>query len=119
MEHGTPTPDPEGLIPHGLDQNPSEKSELQQTRLQTEIPQVKLDPSEMPYNWPARKKWSATLVVVFMTATITFASSIHASTIGGVLKTFRCLKTIAILGVTTFLLRFATGPLLFALLSKA
>lgn len=53
-----------------------------------------------------------------MTATITFCSSIHDAAIGGVATTFACSKTVATLGLTTFLLGFATGPLLFAPLSE-
>ncbi|KAF3024400.1 hypothetical protein E8E14_014446 [Neopestalotiopsis sp. 37M] len=77
-----------------------------------------LEDGDIPTNWPARKKWSATLIIVFMTATITFCSSIHTAAIGGVAITFSCSRTVATLGVTTFLIGFATGPLLFAPLSE-
>ncbi|KAH8594516.1 putative MFS transporter [Bisporella sp. PMI_857] len=97
---------------------PSQIDEVQQTSMQTELPQIKLDPEEMPVNWAPRKKWSSTIVVVLMTTTITFCSSIHTAAIGGVARSFECSKTVATLGVTTFLIGFATGPLLFAPLSK-
>lgn len=115
---GTELPHPERLIHHGLDQSALEKGEIQQTSMRTELPQIKLAHEENPVNWPARKKWSSTIVLVFMTATITFCSSIHTAAIGGVTSTFRCSHTVATLGVTTFLIGFATGPLLFAPLSE-
>lgn len=79
---------------------------------------VQLEAHELPTNWPPMKKWSATLVIVLMTANITFASSIHTAAITGVSETFGVSKTVATLPVTTFLLGFATGPLLFAPLSE-
>jgi MFS family permease len=118
MGHGTPIPDPEGLIPHGLVSDTSDKVSSEQFHIPADTPSIKLDSHENPINWPASKKWSATIVIVLMTATITFSSSIHASAIGGVSKEFGCSRTVATLGVTTFLLGFATGPLLFAPLSE-
>jgi Na+/melibiose symporter-like transporter len=118
MTHNTPTSDPEGIVPRCLIPNPTGEDYGRQTHLPTDSPPIKLEPHENPLNWPATKKWSATIVIVLMTATITFSSSIHASAIGGVSKEFGCSRTIATLGVTTFLLGFATGPLLFAPLSE-
>ncbi|KAK7190218.1 hypothetical protein DPSP01_006750 [Paraphaeosphaeria sporulosa] len=79
---------------------------------------IQLEPDEMPTNWRASKKWSATLIIVLMTANITFASSIHTAAIMGVSEAFHVSETVATLPVTTFLLGFATGPLLFAPLSE-
>ena len=119
IEHGKPIQAPESLFPYGTDEATLEKGSIQQTeQQQTETPQIKLDPSENPLNWPARKKWSSTVVVVLMTTTITFCSSIHAAAITGVAESFGCSTTVSTLGVTTFLLGFATGPLLFAPLSE-
>lgn len=118
MRNEMAPPVPEGLLPHIVEQNPSEKNEIQHQGVESESSVVKLDHEEIPTNWPAGKKWSATVVVVLMTAIITFASSIHASAIGGVSRSFECSRTVATLGVTTFLIGFATGPLLFAPLSE-
>jgi hypothetical protein len=104
--------------PRGLDQSSLEKGEIRQEIIGTESPHFKLSQEENPLNWPARRKWSSTIVLVFMTATITFCSSIHTPAIGGIVDTFKCAKTVATLGVTTFLIGFATGPLLFAPLSE-
>lgn len=107
---------------NGIQNGPShtclEKAEIFQETVQPELPQIKLDPEETPLNWSMKKKWSATIVVVLMTATITFCSSIHTAAISGVARSFECSHTVATLGVTTFLLGFATGPLLFAPLSE-
>ncbi|KAH6878459.1 MFS multidrug transporter [Alternaria rosae] len=78
-----------------------------------------LDPKEHPFNWPVRRKWMATIVIVFMTTNITFCSGIHAATIFGVTRTFACFTTVATSGVTTSLVGFASGPMLFAPLSEA
>lgn len=121
MQSKTPLPDPEGLIPSGIAQNPPEKFEVQANATDNNTPpapQIRLLPHEHPTNWPPSKKWASTLVVVFMTAIITFCSSIHAAAIGGVAKSFGCSRTVATLGVTTFLVGFATGPMLFAPLSE-
>lgn len=97
---------------------PFEKGAIHQRNMKTELPEIKLDHEEMPLNWPARKKWSSTIAVVFMTTTITFCSSIHSAAITGVARSFDCSTTVATLGVSTFLVGFATGPLLFAPLSE-
>jgi hypothetical protein len=79
---------------------------------------ITLSHEELPVNWPVQKKWSSTIVIVLMTATITFCSSIHTTAIQGVAAEFNCSRTVATLGVTSFLIGFATGPLLFAPLSE-
>ncbi|KAH7126683.1 major facilitator superfamily domain-containing protein [Dendryphion nanum] len=119
MKYHTPlSPDPEGLIPHGITQAALDMEKNVKNTETAETSEVKLSTSEIPFNWPAHKKWSSTIVVVFMTATITFCSSIHAAAVKGVARSFECSNTVATLGVTTFLLGFATGPLLFAPLSE-
>jgi hypothetical protein len=120
MQQGVTTvQDPEGLIPPSVNHGPDEKAVLQDQALQGDFSQIKLEPEENPFNWPAQKKWMATIVIVFMTANITFCSSIHTAAIPGVTKTFACSPTVATLGVTTFLVGFASGPMLFAPLSEA
>lgn len=78
---------------------------------------------DLHHNWSDRKfpKWLMellTLTVVFMTATIAFCSSIHTAAIPAIAKDLSCSSTVATLGVTTFLLGFGTGPLIFAPLSE-
>ncbi|KAI4606948.1 hypothetical protein J4E83_009859 [Alternaria metachromatica] len=116
---GTIIQDPEDLISPSVKHGSGEKAVLNDKVMQDGSYRIKLDPDEHPLNWPARKKWTATMVIVFMTANITFCSSIHAAAIPGVTKTFACSPTVATLGVTTFLVGFASGPMLFAPLSEA
>jgi MFS family permease len=53
-----------------------------------------------------------------MTATIAFCSSIHTAAISSVAEYFDCSQTVSTLGVSTFLLGFGSGPLIFAPLSE-
>jgi hypothetical protein len=49
---------------------------------QEELDQIKLEYDELPLNWPASKKWTITILVAFISGTVTFASSVHASAVG-------------------------------------
>ena len=118
MEHKLSTPDPEGLIPHGLVQSTSTVNNIIQKASRSETQEITLLANEIPLFWPAHRKWSSTIVVVLMTTTITFCASIHAAAVNGVAEAFSCSKTVSTLGVTTFMIGFATGPLLFAPLSE-
>ena len=77
-----------------------------------------LTADEDPLSWPASKRWTCTIIVVMMTATIAFCSSIHTAAITSVALHFNCSRTVSTLGVTTFLLGFASGPLIFAPMSE-
>lgn len=79
---------------------------------------VTLDASENPQNFSTTRRWICTVTVVVMTATIAFCSSIHTAAISNVAQYFHCSRVVATLGVTTFLLGFASGPLIFAPLSE-
>ena len=57
-------------------------------------------------------------IVVTMTATVAFCSSIYTAAIDVIADHYKCSRIVSTLGVTTFLLGFATGPLLFAPLSE-
>ncbi|KAF5866875.1 hypothetical protein ETB97_008679 [Aspergillus alliaceus] len=88
-----------------------------------ELPQadrasVSLDEHEDPRKWPGGKKWLCTVIVVMMTATIAFCSSIYTAGTTHITEYYGCSRTVATLGVTTFLLGFASGPLIFAPLSE-
>ncbi|QPG96612.1 hypothetical protein C2857_004732 [Epichloe festucae Fl1] len=77
-----------------------------------------LDHGENPLNFSPARKWTCTIIVVFMTATIAFCSSIHTAAISSIAEHLNCSRTVATLGVSTFLLGFASGPLIFAPLSE-
>ncbi|KAF7590285.1 hypothetical protein BBP40_003022 [Aspergillus hancockii] len=79
---------------------------------------ISLDGHENPKQWSSGKKWSCTVIVVMMTATIAFCSSIYTAGTSLIIDYYRCSRTVATLGVTTFLLGFALGPLIFAPLSE-
>lgn len=53
-----------------------------------------------------------------MTGIMAFASSIHTAAISAIANDFHCPVTLATAGVSTFLLGFGTGPLIFAPLSE-
>lgn len=53
-----------------------------------------------------------------MTATIAFCSSIYTAAIPAISQDLNCSDIVATLGVTTFLLGFGTGPLIFAPMSE-
>lgn len=57
-------------------------------------------------------------ILVLMTATIAFCSSIYTAAIPSISHAYGCSSTVATLGITTFPLGFASGPLLFAPLSE-
>ncbi|RYP47622.1 hypothetical protein DL768_006351 [Monosporascus sp. mg162] len=56
--------------------------------------------------------------LTIMTALIAFCSSIHTAAVGSVAEYFGCTRTLSTLGVSTFLLGFGSGPLVFAPLSE-
>ncbi|KAI1066916.1 hypothetical protein LB507_011349 [Fusarium sp. FIESC RH6] len=79
---------------------------------------ITLDHDENLLNFSPARRWTCTIIVVFMTATIAFCSSIHTAAIPAIAQDLNCSSTVATLGVTTFLLGFGTGPLIFAPLSE-
>ncbi|KAI0520888.1 major facilitator superfamily domain-containing protein [Xylaria bambusicola] len=92
-----------------------ENAESVQTRT---FDSVTLDGRENPLTFTSVRKWSCTILVTVMTAVIAFCSSIHTAAISSVQETFSSSRTVSTLGVTTFLLGFGSGPLLFAPLSE-
>lgn len=81
---------------------------------------------EMPLSYAERETFAittliigtCTLILIGMTATVAFSSSVYTSAISSIEQDFGTSETVSTLGVTTFLLGFATGPLLFAPLSE-
>ncbi|TWU73588.1 hypothetical protein ED733_004959 [Metarhizium rileyi] len=53
-----------------------------------------------------------------MTAVVAFCASIHTAAINAVAQDFDCSLTVSTLGVSTFMLGFASGPLIYAPLSE-
>lgn len=79
---------------------------------------MQLNKAEDPLSWNTGKKWLCTIVIVAMTMTISLCSSIHTAVVADVAQSFDCSRTVATLGVSTFLLGFAIGPLIFGPLSE-
>ncbi|PWY65503.1 MFS general substrate transporter [Aspergillus eucalypticola CBS 122712] len=79
---------------------------------------LQLDEKEDPRQWPKTRKWVCTVIVAVMTGVIAFCSSIYTAGTSLITATYGCSRTVATLGVTTFLLGFASGPLIFAPLSE-
>ena len=65
-------------------------------------------------NWPLRKKLLTAVVVGFVTLTAAFGSSIFSAVIGSVSVQFGVSTEVGTLGVSLYVLGFATGPLLWA-----
>jgi multidrug resistance protein len=84
----------------------------------SEAESITLDHDENPLNFSSARRWTCTIIVVLMTSTIGFCSSIHTAAISAISKDLGCSTTVATLGVTTFLIGFGTGPLIFAPLSE-
>ncbi|KAF5615591.1 major facilitator superfamily transporter [Fusarium tjaetaba] len=89
-----------------------------QSHGQTTAETIALDHDENPLNFSPARRWTCTIVVVFMTATIAFCSSIYTAAIPAISQDLNCSDIVTTLGVTTFLLGFGTGPLIFAPLSE-
>ncbi|KAK5675521.1 hypothetical protein LTS10_011965 [Elasticomyces elasticus] len=69
-------------------------------------------------NWPLKKKLPIAAVLGFVTLTAAFGSSIFSAAIGSVAEVFHVSREVGILGVSLYVLGFATGPLLWAPISE-
>ncbi|KAJ0426775.1 major facilitator superfamily domain-containing protein [Aspergillus carlsbadensis] len=84
----------------------------------TEEQPMQLDDHENPRCWSSVKKWTCTIILVLWTTIIAFTSSIYTAAIPSIAKEYGCSSIVATVGLTTFLLGFGTGPLIFAPLSE-
>lgn len=71
-----------------------------------------------PHNWPLKKKFIQCIMIGFNTATITWGSSIFSTAILEVASEFHVGRVVATLGVSLYVLGFATGPVIWAPLSE-
>ncbi|OBT69703.1 hypothetical protein VE03_00814 [Pseudogymnoascus sp. 23342-1-I1] len=69
-------------------------------------------------NWPFKKKLYTAVMLGLTTLTSAFASSIFSAAIGSVSKQFEVGEVVGTLGVSLYVLGFATGPTLWAPLSE-
>lgn len=71
-----------------------------------------------PFAFSNRKKWIMTVLLASMTTVVTFGSSVWSSTIHRVAAQFHVSETVAILGVSLYVLGFALGPIVWGPLSE-
>ena len=67
-----------------------------------------------PQNWPMKKKIITSLVLGYTTLVAAFASSIFSAATGAVAEAFHVSVEVGILGLSLYVLGFATGPLVWA-----
>ncbi|KAK1819761.1 hypothetical protein LTR12_005787 [Friedmanniomyces endolithicus] len=65
-------------------------------------------------NWPLKKKLPVAAVLGYVTLTAAFGSSVFSAALGSIAEVFHISREVAILGVSLYVLGFATGPLLWA-----
>ncbi|KIW11627.1 hypothetical protein PV08_10929 [Exophiala spinifera] len=73
---------------------------------------------ESPFDFPTWRKWLMTLLMGGMAAAITFGSSVWSSTLPVTTKQFDVSESVAVLGVSLYVLGFALGPILWGPLSE-
>ncbi|KAJ5682183.1 hypothetical protein N7462_005348 [Penicillium macrosclerotiorum] len=67
-----------------------------------------------PQNWPLRRKIAISIVLAYSTFVSSFASAIYSSAVSEIGPHFHISTEVAILGVTLYVLGFASGPTLWA-----
>ncbi|KAJ5936310.1 hypothetical protein N7454_005608 [Penicillium verhagenii] len=67
-----------------------------------------------PQNWPLGRKITISVILAYTTFTSSFASAIYSSAATAVSKNFHISTEVAILGVTLYVLGFASGPTVWA-----
>ncbi|KIW54462.1 hypothetical protein PV05_06818 [Exophiala xenobiotica] len=73
---------------------------------------------ESPFDFPAWRKWTMTTLLGGMAAAVTFGSSVWSSTIPVTTKQFDVSESVAVLGVSLYVLGFAFGPIVWGPLSE-
>ncbi|KAJ3164296.1 MFS siderochrome iron transporter 1 [Geranomyces variabilis] len=71
-----------------------------------------------PLNWPSTYKWTLTMLVAMATLAVGFCSSAYTGAVKGIQAEFDVSTRVLTLGVTTFVLGFALGPLIWAPFSE-
>ncbi|KAH6623008.1 major facilitator superfamily domain-containing protein [Chaetomium tenue] len=69
-------------------------------------------------NWPLKKKIATAVMLGFTTMTAAFGSSIFSAATGAVAREFGVSSEVSLLGVSFYVLGFATGPTFWAPLSE-
>ncbi|KUJ21872.1 MFS general substrate transporter [Mollisia scopiformis] len=69
-------------------------------------------------NFSKGRKWAIAVLQSLSMFVVTYASSVYASGIGGVMQRFEVSEEVATLGLSLYVLGFAVGPLIWAPLSE-
>lgn len=69
-------------------------------------------------NWPLKKKMPVAIALAFVTLTAAFGSSIFSAAIGSVTREYNISTEVGVLGVSLYVLGFATGPIIWAPMSE-
>lgn len=69
-------------------------------------------------NWPLRKKLPVAISLAFVTLTAAFGSSIFSAALGSVTRQYDISTEVGILGISLYVLGFATGPIIWAPISE-
>ncbi|KZV70459.1 MFS general substrate transporter [Peniophora sp. CONT] len=78
-----------------------------------------LHDAENPYEWRTVRKAAITAVLAFGTWSVSFASSAYTGGIEPMRDALGASETVALLGVSLYVLGFGTGPLVWASMSEA
>jgi hypothetical protein len=70
-----------------------------------------------PQQYTRLRKWSITLIQAVATLAVAFVSTAYSGGVSEIIRDFQISTTVAILGISLFVLGFAIGPLLWAPLS--
>lgn len=76
------------------------------------------DDKENPYNWPSWKKWFVTLTTAYTCLCISLGSSLYVESVFGIMAKMHASQTLAISGLTFYLIGLALGPISAAPLSE-
>lgn len=71
-----------------------------------------------PHNWPMKRKLIICAVLGFNTAVVAFGSSIYSPVISEISKKYNVSTIVGSLGVSLYVLGFATGPVVWAPMSE-
>jgi hypothetical protein len=76
------------------------------------------DDPRNPMQFTRSRKWTIALVQAIATPAVAFASSAYSGGVSSIIQTFHVSTTVAIMGVSFFVLGFTLGPLMWAPLSE-
>ncbi|KAK9345554.1 major facilitator superfamily domain-containing protein [Lipomyces starkeyi] len=95
-----------------------EKAELPETTDFAEPDWDGPDDPENPKNWPLWRRWYITFVVAWMCLVVTFGSSIFVSGTDYIAFEFGTTRTVALIGLSLYLIGLACGPTIAAPISE-